>query len=192
MIYHHAAFGIIKWYLIVINLRVLAQVVGGRGQSVGTHHFLVLPANFEMRSIFSFSIGVTPKKGVFLVVSLSLIQFVYLLRWIGESTGIGLQRVQNLLSIKHTEQDGIKIQRVIKAKTYQYTFFMSDKGFSGCPLIISPGFSYLLLHFPRAQPHDVPQLLPVDRHWHFVVLHSDFLLQEQHSSLSVIFFTLSC
>ena len=81
---------------------------------------------------------------------------------------------------------------MIKAKTYQYTFFMSDKGFSGCPLIISPGFSYLLLHFPRAQPHDVPQLLPVDRHWHFVVLHSDFLLQEQHSSLSVIFFTLSC
>lgn len=33
----------------------------GRGKSVGTH-FLELAPNFEMRRIFSFSIGATPKK----------------------------------------------------------------------------------------------------------------------------------
>lgn len=73
------------------------------------------------------------------------------------------------------------------------TFFMSDKGFIGGPnsWIVSPGFSYLLLHFPIAQPHDAPQLLPVDRHLHFIVLHSDFLLQEQHSAFTVLFVTIS-
>ena len=65
---------------------------------------------------------------------------------------------------------------------------MSDKGF------ISPGFSsllLLLLHFPTVQPHNVPQLLPADRHLHFVVLHSDFLLQEQHSAFALLFVTAS-
>jgi len=39
----------------------------------------------------------------------------------------------------------------------------------------------LFVHLEPVQPHDGPQLPPVDRHWHFVVLHKDFLLQEQQS-----------
>lgn len=39
----------------------------------------------------------------------------------------------------------------------------------------------LFVHLERVQPHDGPQLPPVDRHLHFVVLHKDFLLHEQQS-----------
>jgi hypothetical protein len=39
--------------------------------------------------------------------------------------------------------------------------------------------SSLFVHLECKQPHNGPQLPPVDRHLHFVVLHRDFLLQEQ-------------
>jgi hypothetical protein len=42
------------------------------------------------------------------------------------------------------------------------------------------GTASLLVHLVSAQPHDFPQLSPVDLHLHFDVLHKDFLLQEQH------------
>jgi hypothetical protein len=41
------------------------------------------------------------------------------------------------------------------------------------------GSSSLFVHLECKQPHNGPQLPPVDRHLHFVVLHRDFLLQEQ-------------
>lgn len=48
------------------------------------------------------------------------------------------------------------------------------------------GSSSLFVHLKRVQPHDGPQLPPVDRHLHFVVLHKDFLLQEQQSPSAVL------
>lgn len=43
----------------------------------------------------------------------------------------------------------------------------------------------LFVHLECVQPHDGPQLPPVDRHLHFVVLHKDFLLHEQQSPSAV-------
>ena len=40
-------------------------------------------------------------------------------------------------------------------------------------------FGSLFVHFKRVQPHDAPQLPPLDRHLHLLVLHKDFLLHEQ-------------
>lgn len=49
------------------------------------------------------------------------------------------------------------------------------------------GDGSLLLHLAATQPQEAPQLPPAWRHWHFVVLHRDFLLHEQHTPDPLLF-----
>jgi hypothetical protein len=48
------------------------------------------------------------------------------------------------------------------------------------------GVAFLLLHLDAAHPQEAPQLPPLDRHLHFIVLHKEFLLHAQQTVDAVL------